>query len=144
MIEEKTETTIPLSIPHLNGKEWEYVKDCIETGWVSSAGSYVTSFENKVAAFAGCDYGIAAVNGTSGLHLAMHMLDVDHEDHIIVPNITFIASANAAVYTNAEPIFLDVDPNTWQMDLDILAAFLEENTTQEDGQCILTCVICLV
>ncbi len=137
MIEEKKKTVIPLSIPHLNGNEWDYVKECIETGWVSSAGSYVTTFENKVAEYAGSQYGITAVNGTSGLHLAMHMLGVNEDDHVLVPNITFIASANAAVYTNAEPIFLDVDPNTWQLDLDILESFLNENTTQEDEQCIL-------
>lgn len=119
---------IPLSIPHLAGNEWEYVKECIETGWVSSAGSYVTEFENKVAEFAGCKYGVACVNGTSGLHLTMHMHDIKLGDHLIVPNITFIASANAASYTFANPIFVDVDPDTWQMNLDLLEKFLEENT----------------
>ena len=128
---------IPLSIPNLAGNEWKYVKECIETGWVSSAGSYVTAFENKVAEFAGSQYGVSAVNGTSGLHLAMHLLGVNQDDHIIVPNITFIASANAAVYTNAEPIFFDADIDTWQMDLDILETYLEENTSQQNGQCIL-------
>ncbi len=118
---------IPLSIPHLNGNELKYVTECIETGWVSSAGAYVTKFEEMVADFAGSKYGVAAVNGTSGLHLAMHMLGIDRDDFIIVPNITFIASANAAVYTNARPIFIDVDPDTWQMDLDLLEEYLEEN-----------------
>jgi perosamine synthetase len=119
---------IPLSIPHLDGNEWEYVKKCIDTGWVSSAGAYVTEFENKVAEFAGCKYGVACVNGTAGLHLTMHMHDIKLGDHLIVPNITFIASANAASYTYATPIFVDVDPDTWQMDLDLLEDFLEKNT----------------
>lgn len=119
---------IPLSIPHLNGKEWEYVKDCLDTGWVSSAGAYVTQFENMVAKYAGAKYGVAAVNGTSALHLSMHMNDVKLGDHLIVPNITFIASANAASYTYANPIFVDVDPETWQIDLDLLESFLEKNT----------------
>ena len=114
---------IPLSIPHLNGNEWKYVKECIETGWVSSAGAYVTQFEDKVADFVGSKHGVAAVNGTSALHLALHMLGVDQDDHIIVPNITFIASANAAVYTNASPVFVDIDSTTWQMDLDLLETF---------------------
>jgi aminotransferase in exopolysaccharide biosynthesis len=118
---------IPLSIPHLAGNEMKYVSECIETGWVSSAGSYVTKFEQLVADWAGCDFGVAAVNGTSGLHLAMHMLGIGKDDFIIVPNITFIASANAAVYTNATPIFIDVDPDTWQMDLDLLEKYLEKN-----------------
>ena len=119
---------IPLSLPHLAGNEWEYVKDCLDTGWVSSAGAYVTQFENKVAEFVGCKYGIACVNGTSGLHLTMHMFDVKLGDHLIVPNITFIASANAASYTYANPIFLDVDPETWQLDLDLLETFLANET----------------
>lgn len=120
---------IPLSIPHLGGNELKYVTECIETGWVSSAGSYVTQFENMVAAWAQCDYGIAAVNGTSGLHLAMHMLGIDRGDKVIVPNITFIASANAVAYTKADPVFIDVDPDTWQMDLDLLEDYLSTSDT---------------
>ena len=119
---------IPLSLPYLAGNEWQYVKDCLDTGWVSSAGAYVAQFENKVAEFAGCKYGIACVNGTTGLHLTMHMFDVKLGDHLIVPNITFIASANAASYTYANPIFLDVDPETWQLDLDLLESFLATET----------------
>jgi aminotransferase in exopolysaccharide biosynthesis len=116
----------------LAGNEWQYVKDCLDTGWVSSAGAYVTKFEDMVAAFAGSRYGVACVNGTSGLHLSMHLLGVGPGDHILVPNITFIASANAASYTFAEPIFVDVDPATWQMDLDLLEAFLATETEQHD------------
>ncbi len=123
---------IPLSLPHIAGNEWQYVKDCLDTGWVSSAGAYVSQFENKVAEFAGCKYGVACVNGTTGLHLTMHMLDVKLGDHLIVPNITFIASANAASYTYANPIFLDVDPETWQIDLDLLEEFLSTQTELRD------------
>jgi len=124
---------ITLSNPYLNGNEWKYVKDCLDTGWVSSSGAYVTQFENKVAEFAGAQYGIACVNGTSGLHLTMHMFDVKLGDHLIVPNITFIASANAASYTYANPIFIDVNPATWQMDLDILEEFLITKTELREG-----------
>lgn len=120
---------IPLSIPHLAGNELKYVTDCIQTGWVSSAGAYVTQFEKMVADWAGCKYGVAAVNGTSGLHLSMHMLDIDRGDIVLVPNITFIASANAVAYTRATPVFIDVDPHTWQMDLDLLEEWLEENNS---------------
>ena len=125
---------IPLSLPHLAGNEWQYVKDCLDTGWVSSAGAYVSQFENKVAEFAGCKYGVACVNGTTGLHLTMHMFDVKLGDHLIVPNITFIASANAASYTYANPIFLDVDPETWQLDLDLLETFLATETELRDDR----------
>jgi aminotransferase in exopolysaccharide biosynthesis len=124
---------IPLSLPHLAGNEWKYVKDCLDTGWVSSAGAYVTQFEQKVAEFAGVKYGIACVNGTSGLHLTMHMHDVKLGDRLLVPNITFIASANAASYTYADPIFVDVDSETWQIDLNLLERFLEEDCEKRDG-----------
>ncbi len=120
---------IPLSIPHLAGNELKYVTECIQTGWVSSAGAYVTQFENMVAEWAGCQYGVAVVNGTSGLHLTLHMLGIGEGDMVIVPNITFIASANAVAYTKATPVFIDVDPDTWQMDLDLLEEWLEENYT---------------
>lgn len=128
---------IPLSVPFLGGNEMEYVSDCIQTGWVSSAGAYVSQFENMVAEYAGQKYGVAAVNGTSGLHLAMHMLGVGAGDVVIVPNITFIASANAVAYTKADPLFIDVDPDTWQMDLDLLEAFLDNRTIQLNGACFL-------
>ena len=137
MIKEQKITTIPLSIPEINGNEWEYVKKCLDTGWVSSAGSYVTQFENMVAEFAGVKYGIACVNGTSGLHLTMHMYDVKLGDHLLVPNITFIASANAASYTYANPIFVDVDPETWQMDLNLLEQFLSTKTERRGEFCYL-------
>ncbi|MEE9440050.1 MAG: LegC family aminotransferase [Saprospiraceae bacterium] len=126
---------IPLSIPHLAGNEWKYVKECLDTGWVSSAGAYVTQFENMVAEYVGAAHGVSCVNGTSGLHLAMHMLDVTQGDYIIVPNITFIASANSASYTYAEPIFMDVNPDTWQMDLDLLERFLDNDCLMKDGLC---------
>jgi len=124
---------IPLTIPYLAGNEWKYVKECLDTGWVSSAGAYVTQFENMVAEYAGVKYGVACVNGTSGLHLTMHMFDIKLGDHLLVPNITFIASANAASYTYANPIFIDVDPDTWQMDIDLLEEFLTEKTEQMNG-----------
>lgn len=126
---------IPLSIPHLAGNEWKYVKDCLDTGWVSSAGSYVSQFEDMVATYSTNTFGVATSNGTCGLHLAMHMLGITNHDFVIVPNITFIASANAVAYTGADPIFIDVDPMTWQMDLDLLESFLRDQTTLENDQC---------
>ena len=118
---------IPLSIPHLSGNELKYVSECIETGWVSSAGKYVAQFEQLVAEWSGCTYGVATSNGTLGLHLALHVLGIERGDIVLVPNITFIASANAVAYTNATPVFIDVDPETWQMDLDLLEGWLEDN-----------------
>jgi|AGTN01.1.fsa_nt_gi Predicted pyridoxal phosphate-dependent enzyme apparently involved in regulation of cell wall biogenesis len=119
---------IPLSVPHLAGNEWEYVKDCLDTGWISSAGSYVGRFEQMIADYAGARYGIACMNGTAGLHIAQILSGIGRGDHVIAPNITFIATLNAIKYTEADPILIDVDPDDWQMDLDLLEEFLQENT----------------
>lgn len=118
---------IPLSVPHLDGNEWEYVKDCLDTGWISSAGSYVNRFEQMIAEYTGARYGVACMNGTAGLHLAQLLAGVKRGDHVIVPNITFVATLNAVTYTGAEPILVDVNPENWQMDLDLLEEFLEKN-----------------
>ncbi|WP_294082959.1 LegC family aminotransferase [Proteiniphilum sp. UBA5384] len=118
---------IPLSVPHLNGNEWEYVKDCLDTGWISSAGSYVNRFEQMIAEYTGARYGVACMNGTAGLHLAQLLSGVKQGDHVIAPNITFVATLNAVTYTGAEPILVDVNPENWQMDLDLLEDFLGKN-----------------
>jgi perosamine synthetase len=123
---------IPLSVPLLNGNEWKYVKECLDTGWISSAGSYVNQFEEQVAKFAGAKYGIACMNGTVGLHIAQILSGVTENDHVIAPNITFIATLNAIKYTGASPILIDIDPNSWQMDLDLLESFLKENAIMKE------------
>jgi perosamine synthetase len=125
-----------LSGPNIAGNEWKYVKDCLDTGWVSSVGAYVTQFENMVAEFAGARYGVATSNGTSALHIALMLAGVEREDYVIAPNITFIASINAIKYAGADPILIDADPHTWQMDLDLLEAFLENETDQRGDDII--------
>ncbi|SEA68998.1 LegC family aminotransferase [Bizionia paragorgiae] len=119
---------IPLSIPKIEGNESKYVLDCLTTGWISSAGSYVTQFEEMVAEYAGAKYGVACMNGTVGLHIAQILLGVTADVHVIAPNITFIATLNAIKYTGAQPILIDVDADNWQMDLDLLEKYLQENT----------------
>jgi perosamine synthetase len=126
---------IPLSVPNIAGNEWKYVKDCLDTGWISSVGAYVTQFEQMVAKQAGAAYGVAAVNGTAAIHIALELLGVEVGDYVIVPNITFIASSNAVKYTGADPIFMDVHPDTWQMDLDVLEEFLKTETYYRRNRC---------
>jgi len=123
-----------LSGPNIAGNEWKYVKDCLDTGWVSSVGSYVTKFENMVAEFAGCKYGVATSNGTTALHIALMLAGVKRDEYVIAPNITFIASINSIKYTGADPILIDVDPDTWQMDLDLLEEFLQNETDEKNGE----------
>jgi len=119
---------IPLSLPNISGNEWKYVKDCLDTGWISSVGSYVTQFEEAVAQFVGAKYGIAAMNGSAAIHLALQLVGVNRDDLVIVPNITFVASCNAISYTGAKPLLVDIDGDTWQMDLDLLEEFLTNET----------------
>ena len=128
---------IPLSVPSISGNEWKYVKECLDTGWVSMAGAYVDKFEKSVADFVSAGYGVAAVNGTTALHVALRIIGVKENDYVIVPNITFIASLNAIKYLNANPIMVDVDPKTWQMDLDLVEEFLLTKTETRDNSLFL-------
>jgi aminotransferase in exopolysaccharide biosynthesis len=127
------EKFIALSLPNMAGNEWKYVKDCLDTGWISSVGSYVTQFEQMVADFAGAKYGVAAVNGTAALHISLLLSGVKQDDYVILPNLTFVASANSIKYLGAEPLLIDADPKLWQMDLDLLEEFLENETDEKDG-----------
>jgi perosamine synthetase len=127
---------IPLSVPNLSGNEWKYVKECLDTNWVSSVGSYVSLFENKVAEFCGVKKAIATSNGTSALHLSLILVGVKSNDLVILPNITFVAPANAIKYLAANPILIDIDADTWQMDLNLLSTFLESETSIINNKCI--------
>src|SRR5258708_2360464 len=109
--------TIPLAEPNLSGNEKKYVTDCLETGWISGSGKYVRAFEEQFAAFCGTRYAVTAVNGTAALHLALVALDINAGDEVIVPDLTYIASANAVTYCGATPVFVDADPVTWTLDV---------------------------
>jgi perosamine synthetase len=115
---------IPLSAPHLEGNEWVYVKDCLDTGWVSSVGGYVDRFERELAARVGAGGAVACASGTAALHVALVLAGVQADDEVIVPSLTFIATANAVAYVHARPVFLDAEPAYFQLDPDKLAAFL--------------------
>lgn len=109
MVDQPLAATIPVSIPHLSGNEWKYVKECLDSGWVSSAGPYVTRFEQEIALYVKAPYAIAFVNGTSALHLALLLSGVEPGDEVIVPTVTFIAPINAVAYRGAKPVFMDCD-----------------------------------
>jgi len=128
---------IPLSVPNLSGNEWKYIKDCLDTNWVSSVGSYVDRFENSLVEFTGAKYAVSTVNGSAALHISMLLAGVEQDDHVILPNITFVASANTVTYLKASPIFIDIDPNTWQMDLDLLENYLNTETEILNDLCTL-------
>lgn len=117
---------IPLCVPVVRGNEWNYVKECLDTGWVSSVGAYVDRFEREVARRAGTSHAVATVNGTAALHIALLVAGVEPDDEVLVSTLTFIAPANAVRYANAWPVFIDADPETWQMDTARVAEFLRE------------------
>jgi perosamine synthetase len=117
---------IPLIVPEIRGNEWKYVKECLDTNWVSSVGSYVDRFERTVAEQVGTKYAIATVNGTAALHIALLLAGVQPEDEVVVSSLTFIAPANAIRYVGAWPIFIDTEPRYWQIDPAGVVNFLDE------------------
>lgn len=108
--------TIPVYKPWLHGNEKKYVTDCIDSGWISSKGSYVEKFEKAFADFIGTRYAVSVCNGTVALHLALVALGIGPGDEVIVPTLTYIASVNAITYTGATPVFVDSRPDHWQLD----------------------------
>jgi perosamine synthetase len=127
---------IPLSVPNISGNEWTYIKECLDTSWVSSVGSYVDKFEQSLCDFTGAKHAVSTVNGSAALHISMLLAGVEQNDYVIVPNITFIASVNTITYLKASPILMDVDKDTWQMDLDLLEEFLSTKAVIKDNSCI--------
>ncbi len=107
---------IPVAAPVLVGNERAYALDCLDSGWISSSGKYVELFEAKFAEFCGTKYAISCCNGTVALHLALLALGVEPGDEVIVPTLTFVATANAVTYCGALPVFVDAEPATWNID----------------------------
>jgi perosamine synthetase len=124
------EDMIPLSVPNIVGNEWRYVKECLDTGWVSSVGSYVDRFEEEFADVVGARHAVCVSSGTAALHLALVASGVQAGDEVIVPALTFIAPANAVRYLGAFPTFIDVTSSYWQLDPERLAEFLRDHCTR--------------
>lgn len=128
---------VPLHEPVFSGKEREYVTDCIETGWVSSVGSYVDRFEKELAEFLGVKRVIATVNGTAALHLCLAAEGISTGDEVLVPGLTFVATANAVSYTGAKPHFCETDAELPILCPRKLENYLDEIATiGEDGYCV--------
>lgn len=125
---------VPLHEPTFNDKEVEYVTDCVKTGWVSSAGAYVNRFEEDLAKFVGVKRAVAVVNGTAALHIALKVVGVKAEDEVLMPSLTFIATANAVSYLGAVPHFIDVSINTLGVDADKLKIYLEQIGKLQNNQ----------
>lgn len=127
---------VPLHAPCFNAQTKVLVNDCIDTTFVSSVGKYVTQFEEEVAAFTGAKHAVAVVNGTMGLYLALKVAGVQAGDLVLTQSLTFVATANAIKMLGAEPVFMDVDVETYGLSADDLQAFLNEQATLKDSRCI--------
>lgn len=125
---------VPLHEPTFNDKEVEYVTNCIKTGWVSSVGAYVTQFEEELAKFVGVKHAVAVVNGTAALHIALKVAGVKAEDEVLIPSLTFIATANAVSYLGAVPHFIDVSMETLGIDPCVLKFHLNKITELREGE----------
>jgi perosamine synthetase len=127
------EGAIPLCVPEIRGNEWKYVKECLDTNWVSSGGTFVDRFEKELADYVGTEFAVATVNGTAALHIALLVAGVESDDEVLIPALTFIAPANAARYIGAWPVFIDVEPEYWQIDPEKVVDFLEKGCRWRRG-----------
>jgi len=126
-------TPIPLCDPSLSGREREYVDEVLRSGWVSSAGLFVNKFEAAFAERLGQPEAVAVASGTAALHLSLLAVGVKPDDEVLVSSMTFIAPANAVRYVGAWPVFIDAEPDSWQMDPRIVRNFLEKECQRTPG-----------
>jgi perosamine synthetase len=119
---------IAVAAPALTGRELDYVTDCIRSSWISSAGKYIERFEHAFADFCCVDHAVACCNGTAALHLALLAYGVGPGDEVIVPTLSYVATANAVRYCGAEPVFIDSECETWNLDPEQLEAAITPKT----------------
>jgi perosamine synthetase len=119
---------IPVAEPALVGHESEYVADCLATNWISSTGRYVSAFENAFAEYCGVAHAVACANGTVALHVALLAEEVGPGDEVIVPSLTYVATANCVRYCGATPVFVDSERSSWNLDPELLEELITERT----------------
>src|SRR5437899_8928223 len=107
---------VPLAEPCLDGNARQYIDECIATNFVSSVGPFVERFEREFAAYVGSRHAVACASGTAAIHVALRLLGVEAGDEVVVPTLTFVASANPVAYERAAPLLVDAERETWNMD----------------------------
>lgn len=125
--------TVPLCVPEIRGNEWSYIRECLDTNWVSSVGPYVDTFEAAFAHYVGARCAVAVCNGTSALHVALLLAGVRPGDEVFVSSLSFVAPANAIRYVGAIPRFIDAEPLYWQIDSNAIARYLHEYGERRRG-----------
>jgi perosamine synthetase len=127
---------VVLHEPIFAGNEWMYVKECLDTGWVSSVGKFVDRFEADLSICTGAKHAVAVVNGTAALHIALKLAGVQSGDEVLIPALTFVATANAVAYCGATPHFVDSEERTLGMAAQALREYLNSITEIRGGQCV--------
>ena len=127
---------IALHEPCFLGNEWAYVKDCLDTGWVSSVGKYVDKFEVMLSEFTGVKRAVAVVNGTAALHICLKLVGVEQGDEVLIPALTFVATANAVAHCGGIPHFVDSEERTLGLDPEKLSNYLDEIAEIRSDGCI--------
>lgn len=128
--------SVVLHEPSFTGKEWQYVKECLDSTFVSSVGKFVDRFEADLVRYTGARYAVAVVNGTAALHVALLLAGVKAGDEVLLQPLTFIATANAVAYCGATPHFVDCELATLGIDVARLRGYLQASTQQVDGHCV--------
>ncbi|MGE3609150.1 MAG: LegC family aminotransferase [Bacteriovoracaceae bacterium] len=129
------EGTYHLSEPSFEGNEWKYIKECLDTGWVSSVGKFVDQFELKLVEYTGAKKAIVVSNGTAALHVSLILSGVEANDEVLTPALTFVATTNAIAYCGAIPHFVDSECTSLGIDFDALDEYLQLNTEMKNGEC---------
>src|SRR3989339_431986 len=119
---------VPVNEPVVTDAAKRYVMDALNTGWISSAGEYLERFEREFASYIGMKHAVSTTNGTTALHLALAGIGIGEGDEVIVPDFTIVSCLNAVLYTGATPVFVDVDPETFTLNPDLLEASITEKT----------------
>ena len=127
---------IALHEPTFSGNEWAYLKDCLDSTFVSSVGQYVTRFENQLADYTGARHAVAVVNGTAALHLALRLAGIERDHEVLIPALTFVATPAASRYLGAIPHFVDADPQTLGVDAGALREYLTGAAEVRSGRCV--------
>lgn len=119
---------IPVCTPTLSGNEWNYIKECLDTNWISSKGRFIEEFEEQFAAYIGMKYGVTATSGTTAIHLSLASLGLKPGDEVIVPAFTMIGSVYPILYCGATPVLVDSDSETWNIDVTQIEKKITKNT----------------
>ena len=127
---------VPLHEPRFSGNESKYVLECIDSTFVSSVGKFVDNFEKELADYTGAKHAVTVVNGTAALHMSLLLAGVEYGDEVLVPALSFVATANAVRYCYAKPHFVDSEERTLGIDPQALRKHLQSNTVQHTGICV--------